>query len=104
MAVMQVERFEVLYSSNQFAPRIALMHGNNFVGQLFFKPDGVTLPADGIVNGLVYLYYHLSDFRNIMELLRSDKGTWLSYGGAAAENSIRTSPDLVGAGELVHPV
>jgi hypothetical protein len=68
MALTPIDKFEVMYSANTFPPRIWLLSGTNFIGQLIFMPNGTALPQDAMVNGQVNLYYHLEDFENVMEL------------------------------------
>ena len=49
MAQMRVDAYEVLYSANGFAPRIALKNAGNYIGQMIFLPNGAALPADTVV-------------------------------------------------------
>ena len=92
MALTQFDQYEVMYSSNTFAPRIWLKSGGSFIGQLIFMPDGSPLPADSPGN----LYYHLEDFGNLFAVLASDKPTYLLYAGTGGENGILTAPEPVG--------
>ena len=106
MAVTQINTFEVMYSANAFPPRIWLMNGNNFIGQLIFMPDGSTLPPDNkAANGQVNLYYHLENFQNLIDLFRNEKSLSLLYSGSGGgfENGIMTTQDVVGVGEREAP-
>lgn len=102
MALTRVDAYEVLYSANGFARRIALKNAGNFLGQLIFKPSGSPLPADTMVNGQVQLYYHLDEFQNVIDLLRNEKPIYLYYNGSGAgfENGIKTMTEKVGEGEI----
>jgi hypothetical protein len=99
MATTQITQFEVLYSANQFSPRIWLKNGANFIGQLTFMPDGATLPPDSSSGGQVNLYYHREDFANVLEVLRHDSPTYLLFNGSGPgfENAVLTSLEMVGA-------
>ena len=101
MALTPIDKFEVMYSANTFVPRIWLLSGTNFIGQLIFMPDGVALPQDAMVNGQVNLYYHLEDFENVMELFRNESPLSLLFSGSGSgfENGILTAQDVVGVGE-----
>jgi len=96
MAQTEITGYDVIYSSNTFPRRIGLLNGNNFVGQLFFMPDGSTLPADGPIGGQVSLYYHLEDFENALALLSQEKVFYLFYNGPGNENGITTGPEQLG--------
>jgi len=99
MAVTKIDAFDVMYSSNTFVPRIGLKSAGNSIGQLLFKPDGSILPQDGESGGQVSLYYHLEDFENVINLLRSEKTMHLIYSGSGGgfENGIQTTPQALGA-------
>lgn len=101
MALTQIDKFEVMYSANTFSPRIWLLSGNNFIGQLIFTPDGTALPQDGMVNGQVNLYYHLENFQHVMDLFRNESPLSLLFSGSGGgnENGILTAQDVVGVGE-----
>lgn len=105
MALTRVDAYEVLYSGNAFAPRIALKNAGNYIGQLIFKPNAAPLPADANVNGQVQIYYHLESFQNVIDLLRNEKPIYLYFNGAGAglENGIKTMSEKVGEGELPEP-
>ncbi|MBB6095212.1 hypothetical protein HNQ60_004102 [Povalibacter uvarum] len=106
MAQTRIEAYEVLYSANTFSPRIALKNAGNYVGQMIFKPNGTTLPADTVVNNQVQLYYHLDDFQNAIDLLRNEKPIYMYYSGSGGgfENGIRTMSEKVGEGEIAPAV
>ena len=99
----KIDDFEVMYSSNTFVPRIWLIAGGAFIGQLIFMPNGAPLPLDAESGGQVNLYYHQDDFADVLDLLRSDSPTYLLFSGSGGgfENGILTSEEVVGAGEKV---
>jgi hypothetical protein len=101
MANTKIDEYQVMYSANAFVPRIWLKSNNQFIAQLTFKPNGSPLPPDGIYGGSVNLYYHLDDFENVIDLLRNEKPTYLSYNGSGGqfENGIMTTAEPVGEGE-----
>lgn len=105
MTQMRIDAYEVLYSANGFAPRIALKNAGNYVGQMIFMPNGTTLPADSIVNKQAQLHYHLDDFQNAIDLLRNEKPIYMYYNGSGGgfENGIRTMSEKVGEGEISQP-
>jgi hypothetical protein len=98
MAVKQIGSYQVQYASNTFVPRIWLRDTANVsIGQLIFMPDGKALPADNATN----LYYHLSDFAHVIDLLRNEKPVYWDFVGSGGgnENAIRTSVEPQGEGE-----
>jgi hypothetical protein len=88
----QIDEYEVMYSTGKFAPRIWLKNQGKYIGQIIFNPDSSTLPPDALVNSQVNLYYHLSDFQNVLSLLREDKNRFLLYVSPTSENGIKTTP------------
>jgi hypothetical protein len=101
MTTTKIEKYHVFYSANSFFPHIGLIAGSTYVGQLIFMPNGSTLPADGVKNGQVQLYYHLDDFENAIDLLRNEKPMYMFYNGSGGgfENGIQTLKEPVGEGE-----
>lgn len=96
MTPTKIDAYEVLYSSNTFVPRIALLNSGNYVGQLIFEPNGSALPEDGMSDSQVNLYYHLDDYQNAIDLLRNGGPIYLYYNGSGAENGIQTTTEAVG--------
>jgi hypothetical protein len=102
MAHTKIDTYQVMYSANQFPPRIWLKAaGNESIGQLIFMPNGSPLPQDNMANGQVNLYYHLDDFQNALDLLRNESPMYLLYSGSGGgfENGIKTTREVVGEGE-----
>jgi hypothetical protein len=101
MALTPIDAYEVMYSANTFAPKVWLKHGNKYVCDLRFMPNGSVLPPDTMVSGRVILYYHLDDFHNAIDLLRNETPMYLLYSGPGSgfENGIRTLEEVVGEGE-----
>ena len=93
MATTLINDYEVMYSANTFVPRIWLLSGGKFIGQLIFHPDGSVLPPDSMVSGQANLQYHLEDFQNCAALLRNEKTVYLLYVGSGPgnENGLMTS-------------
>ena len=87
----QIDEYEVMYSTCKFAPRVWLKNQGKYIGQIIFNPDSSTLPPDALVNSQVNLYYHLSDFQNILNLLREEKNRFLLYVSPTSENGIKTT-------------
>jgi hypothetical protein len=99
MALTIIDHYEVLYSANQFPPRIWLQNSGKFIGQLIFMAAGATLPADGMSGGQVNLYYHQPDFANILNIFQKEKAVYLLYNGSGPgfENGIQTSAGPMGS-------
>ncbi len=97
MALTKIDEYEVMYSANQFSPRIWLKNGRNDIGQLIFMPNGAVLPQDNMANGQVSLYYHLDDFQNAIDLLRNESPMYLLYSGSGGgfENGIKTTQETI---------
>jgi len=98
MTTTKIDIHEVRYSSNAFAPEMWLKAGSNYVAQLTFMPNGSTLPNDYMAQNLVYLYHHLDDFQNVIDLLRNDAPLYLLYSGSGGgfQNGIQTTDETVG--------
>ena len=98
-----IDQYEVMYSGNQFAPRIWLKSGGKYIGQLIFEPDNAALPADGLSGTQVNIYYHLQSYTHCMDLLRNEKPMYLLYSGSGPgfENGIKTTAEAVGEGEWI---
>jgi len=101
MPVTEIQQYEVMYSANQFVPRIWLKNGGRFIGQLIFRPNGAQLPPDGMTGAQVNLYYHLDNYAHVIDLLRNEAPVYLHYSGSGGgnENGVKTSAELVGEGE-----
>ncbi len=99
MSVTKIDKYEVMYSSNKFVPQIRLISGDKIIGRLIFRPNGSTLPADSLSGGQAYLYYHLDDYQNALDLLRNEGPMYVSYIGPSSENCIRTTEEAIGEGE-----
>jgi hypothetical protein len=96
----QIDGYEVFYASNQSTPRIILKSGGQYIGQLFFEPNGSKLQPDQRSRGATYLYYHLEDFPNVLDLLRNESPILLNFVDPGGENSISTIEEAVGEGEV----
>ena len=98
MSLTKIDRYEVMYSSNQFVPRIWLKNSGNFIGQLIFEPDGTVLPPDNQTGGQVNLYYHLEDLDSVLDILRNEKNASLLFSGTGPgnENGILTGEERLG--------
>ena len=98
MATIKIDQFEIVYSANQFPPRIWLWGGGRPLGQLLFMPNGSTLPPDTMVNNQVNLHYHLENLETMMTLFRGEKTLYLQWNGPGPgfENSIQTTPEPLG--------
>jgi hypothetical protein len=101
MALTKIDEYEVMYSANGFVPHIWLKSSNKFIGQLVFRPNGSALPPDNMFNNLVNLFYHLDDYHNTIDLFRNEQPMYLLYNGSGSgfENGIKTTSEVVGAGE-----
>jgi hypothetical protein len=100
MATKQIGTYQVQYAANSFVPRIWLKDpAGASIGQLVFLPDGKVLPSDNETN----LYFHLSNYPHVMDLLRNEKPIYWSYVGSGPgnENAIRTAIEPVGEFEPV---
>ena len=90
----QVSDYEVTYGANRHSPVIELMDGaGNIVGQLDFIPDEEKLPDNRLVmERIPHVYYHLKYFKNVLQLLRSQKPIWLCYDPLSSSLCIKKSP------------
>lgn len=99
LKITQISEYEVMYSSNKFAPRIWLKNAGKYIGQLIFNANGSTLPANKMAGDQVNLYYHLDEIENIVDLLRNEKPMYLLWNGPTSENGVKTTAEVVGEAE-----
>jgi hypothetical protein len=103
MATIPVEEYQIRYSSNTFSRCIWLKHDGNYVGILFFLPNGAILPHDYFETTYSYavLHYHLDDFQNVLDMLRNEQPFYLLYKGSGPgfENCIQSSAEPIGENE-----
>jgi len=95
----KIDRYEVMYSSNLFVPRIWLYgSGNKNLGQLIFLADGTALPPDSMVAGEANLYYHLENLPTMLTLFRGERTLHLLWAGTGPgnENGIQTTEQRLG--------
>jgi hypothetical protein len=88
----KVDKYQVLYSANTFVPRVQLFNAGKQIGELYFQPDGSTLPPDKMSGTIVQLFYHREDYENVIDLLRNQQPIYLWYNGSGGgfENGIKT--------------
>jgi hypothetical protein len=98
METTLIDDYVVVYTSNTSSPRIWLLNSGNYIGQLFFLPDGTPLQPDGLMAGEVTLYYQLEDFENCASLLRNEENVYLFYNGPGPtnENGLQTAETTPG--------
>ncbi len=101
LVTVKIDEYEVMYSSNKFPPRIWLKSAGKYIGQLVFKPNGVTLSSDALAGSQYNLYYHLEDFQNCIDLLRNEKPMYLLWLGPTGENGIKTIAETVGENDKI---
>ena len=101
--ITEIDDFQVMYSSSPFVPRIWLIAGSQYCGQLIFMPNGSVLPPDTESGGQPNLYYHEEDYANLLALLQEDSPTFLLWDGTGGgnENGILTTTEVVGEGVKV---
>jgi hypothetical protein len=102
MALTTIDSYAVMYSANQFPPRILLLAGGQYIGQLLFEADGTQLPPDGEASGQVNLYYHLEQFPHVLDLLETDATVSLLFNGSGGgfENGLLTTPEKIGSDQV----
>lgn len=100
MPLIEIEKYEVMYSANTFFPRLWLKNAGEYIGQLIFYPNGQQLPSDNTTNNQIQLYYHLDDYPNAIDLLRGEGPLYILFNGSGAENGLRTFDETVGENEI----
>ncbi len=102
MALTKIDSYAVMYSANQFSPRIWLLAKGDNIGQLIFQPEDAPLPPDAKVGGQVNLYYHLEQFPHALDLLESDAQVSLLFNGSGGgfENGLLTVPENVTSDQI----
>lgn len=98
MTLTLINDYVVFYPSQTSAARISLLNSGNFIGQLFFFPDGAELPPDGLMAGQPTLNYRLESYENCAALLRNEKNVYLLYNGAGPgfANGLQTDEMILG--------
>jgi len=100
MTITKIDHYEVMYSLNQFPPRLWLYGsgGGKILGQLIFMPDGTGLPQDNMSGGQVNLYYHLENLVTMLQLFRGEQTLYLLWSGSGPgfENGIQTAEQMLG--------
>ncbi|HTX88318.1 MAG TPA: hypothetical protein VMC08_04960 [Bacteroidales bacterium] len=99
MAYTVVDQYAIKYDANIHTPHIWLHGGGKWFAQLFFMPDGSTLPADTSDATWIKLYFHLEDYQHLIDLLRYESPVGLSYAGSGSgyTNTVQADPATVGA-------
>ena len=69
------QRYTLHYQSGgSVEALIQLFNAGVFIGNLTFHKDGTTLPANVLqANGLHAAHYHLSRFRDVLQILQYEK-------------------------------
>ena len=95
-----IDRYSINYYSNTSVPLISLWKNgvNRNIASLAFRPNGSVLPSDFSRDGTAYLFFHLEDFANIIDLLRNEKPMFLFY-DETAYSIITSTSESVGEGE-----
>ena len=52
---------------------IQIFNAGSFIGQLNFHKDSATLPANTLSGGVHAINYHLSRFRDVLQILQYEK-------------------------------
>ena len=96
----KIDHYEVMYSANQFPPRIWMYGGGGgkALGQLIFMPDGAAVPQDNMSGGQVNLYYHLENLATMLLLFRGEQTLYILWSGSGPgfENGIQTAEQVLG--------
>ncbi len=102
MPLTQIDKYEVMYSSGTFPPRIWLKQSGKYIGQLIFQANGAALPPDAMLGTQVNLHYHLENLETVLDLLRNEKPMYLLFSGSGPgfENGIKTTAEPLGEGEI----
>jgi hypothetical protein len=81
------------------AAQIECYKAGAFIGRLNFIKEGETLPANDVIGGYPYVYYHLSSFRDVIATLRYDKPLVLYVDSDSHVGAIGTGTEPVGEQE-----
>jgi len=69
VTVFKMEGYLLSYATKTEVHSITLHNSSKAVAVLFFRPDGTTLPANEIVDGIIHLFYHFKDFSIVFDLI-----------------------------------
>ena len=96
-----IDRYSVEYKySNASNPTISLWKNgvNRNIASLSFRPNGSVLPQNYSTLGTAFLFFHLEDFANIIDLLRNENPVFLFLDGTTY-SIITSTSEPVGEGE-----
>lgn len=97
MVVQKCDRYLVNYiggttlQGKGSGATIQCYNGNQMVGLIEFFADHVTMPANSTANGQVILYYEMSRFGDVMNILRYEKPLMLAVNNDTKFGYIGTS-------------
>ncbi len=95
---LQFDGYRLQYYSNQ--AYITCLKGAQPLGTLCFHPDGTTLPPNkGWDDGVLVLNYYLSQFNDVIGILRYEKPLVLWFNPDNGMGALTTGPEPVGEQE-----
>ncbi|HLG40398.1 MAG TPA: hypothetical protein VI461_12050 [Chitinophagaceae bacterium] len=74
---------------------ITLCNGTKAVAELYFRPDGTTLPSNEIVGGVIRLIYHFKDFQNIFDIVLRVRPLKVVFNSSSSVFSGLTTPQII---------
>ena len=81
---------------------IMITSGTEFLGYLYFMPDGSVLPETEKKHNLFCFYYHYRDLPVVVDMMRNESPVYILYMESNKRNCrISTTMEEVGEGEGV---
>ena len=87
------------FTGNVNACEINCFKSNSFVARICFIKAGIALPANAVYSGAPYIYYPLSQFGDIIGILRYEKPLGLYVDTDSHVGAISTGGEPVGEQE-----
>ena len=86
-----IDGYSISYSSNtNYEAKIYCYKDNQTVGYIHFLKDGDTIPENSVVGAYMHIYYSISRFNDIANILRYEKPLKIAVNTSTKYGSIYT--------------
>lgn len=78
----KIDAYEIIYATDPLGPKINLISGDKYSGEVRFYPDSNSQAGGATLDGdVIFLRYHQRDFSNVVDLLHNEKSVYWFYDG-----------------------
>lgn len=89
------------HSGGSLEAQIQLFNAGSFMGNLNFHKDGTVLPVNRVAGGIHTINYHISRFRDVLQILQYEKPLKVNITAAGDGEIMATGFEPVGEQEGV---